>query len=1322
MDSTGLRSSFGGPQASAPGGTDIFRRLFEEHSAVMLVIETSTWHFAFVNKAAQAFYGYDEATFLAMRVWDLNQRSEEWVRDTMLKVIRGEVTITTVPHRLANGEIRNMGLRAAPVDINGTTYLFAVMEDLTARQEAEDKLDLMERRYRSFVENSNEGIYRVDFTEPVPLDLPDEEMVRVMTERAVIGEANAPLARMYHMTVDDMVGLPVQRIAPGFGPGALKVVRSPGHRIHELETVDIDADGNILESVENITCFIVDDRLVALWGVQRNVTEEKRAALALKHSEEFNRRIVETANEGIWVLDRDGRSTYVNHKMLELLGCTSDDIIGRPATDFMPGDELDDHRQRMAERRGGAEGHYRRRVRRKDGGILWTTVSATPVLDESGQFDGSIGMFTDVTEQRQMELELSRSRLLLEQTFAQSPQPMVLVGAPGGTILLANDACARHLGMQGVSILGASIIVVDLPFTDFGPDGLIRPRHESPVIRALQGEMVINEQGAILLRDGTCRQHLVSAAPIRDENGEIMAAYLTLTDITEQKRIENEHREMEERFRSLFENINEAVALHEIILDPEGRPVDYVFLDVNPRFETLLGMKASDVVGRRVTELIPGIESFWIERYGHVALTGEAGTFVEHSAPLDRFWEVRVYSPKRMQFATAFIDVTERKLDELALRVKDRAIESSITGITIATLDGRITYVNPAFLRMWGFDEPDEVLGRTIPEFVHAPGDLDEVMRSLGDMSGWSGEIACVRKNGGIMDVFITSSMVLDDGGRPISMLASFLDITERKRATEEVLRVGRHYQAIIENAPDGFVLINASGHFLFVSPSAMRIFGYSPSDTMQLDPATLTHPDDLPMVLNELNHILNNPAHVPTLVYRFRHTRGDWIWVESTFTNLLYDVNVGAIVINFRDVTERKRAEDELRIAKDRAEESDRLKSAFLANMSHEIRTPMNGILGFAELLKEPGLTGGEQRQYVEIIERSGNRMLNIINDLIDISRIEAGQVEVALQPTNINDQMDYLAAFFQPEAQTRHLSFSCTSRLPADDDVMVTDREKVYAILTNLIKNAMKYTHHGAVTFGAKRRDNDVEFHVHDTGIGIPADRQAAIFDRFVQADVADRMAMQGAGLGLSITKAYVEMLGGRIEIESIEGEGSMFRITIPDVARQHSASPTAQAPADRESAPRPSTAPGGTPLSPTSQVTPSSGSPMHTEASSLRVLVVEDDPTSVMYLTRALKKHGHDVLVASNGNEGVQAVRDHPEIDVILMDMKMPGMNGYEATQAIRQFNSHVTIIAQTAFALAGSKEKALEVGCNYYLSKPVILSQLIALLSSIQRGSQ
>jgi signal transduction histidine kinase/CheY-like chemotaxis protein len=381
------------------------------------------------------------------------------------------------------------------------------------------------------------------------------------------------------------------------------------------------------------------------------------------------------------------------------------------------------------------------------------------------------------------------------------------------------------------------------------------------------------------------------------------------------------------------------------------------------------------------------------------------------------------------------------------------------------------------------------------------------------------------------------------------------------------------------------------------------------------------------------------------------------------------------------------KETNKELQKSKVKAEESDQLKSAFLANMSHEIRTPMNGIMGFAELLKEGNLSREERMDYIEIIEKSGTRLLNIINDIVDISKIEAGQMNVVLSETNIDEQLEYIETFFKPETQDKGILLVIKKTLEDDETIIRTDREKLYAVLINLVKNAIKYTLKGIIEFGYEKKDNYIQFFVKDTGIGISKDRHQAIFERFIQADFNDKMARQGAGLGLSIAKAYVELLGGKIWVESEQEKGSIFYFTIPCMMKlEVNSFIEVNGAANQEEC----------------------------QVEKLKILIAEDDKISRILIIKVLSSFSKEILIAKTGIEAVQICQKNPDIDLVFIDMQMPQMNGYQATKKIRKFNKNVIILAQTAFALEGDKEKTIEAGCNGYISKPIKKEELSRLI--------
>ena len=410
--------------------------------------------------------------------------------------------------------------------------------------------------------------------------------------------------------------------------------------------------------------------------------------------------------------------------------------------------------------------------------------------------------------------------------------------------------------------------------------------------------------------------------------------------------------------------------------------------------------------------------------------------------------------------------------------------------------------------------------------------------------------------------------------------------------------------------------------------------------------------------------------------------------YVEISVTTFSYNNGTGS-AITLKDITERKKREEELITAKQKAEESDKLKSAFLANMSHEIRTPMNAIIGFSDLLAKPGNFDKHKEKYLQIISSSGKSLLNLINDIIDISKIEAGQLKIKTQKVLLNPVMNEILLSQNQINDMNNKPFELRMKkaVEGDDFTIETDVFRLKQILNNLIGNAMKFTEEGYIEFGYKfNTPEELLFYVKDTGVGMPQDKLDVIFTRFGQIDRKDNKNQSGTGLGLTISKKLTELLGGKMWVESEEGIGSTFFFTLPydpelNVADEYGASAA-------------------------------SGSGT---LENKTILVAEDEDMNIIYMQEVLSETKAKVLWAKNGEEAVKIAKENPQIDLILMDIKMPIMDGYTATRKIREFNQNVIIIAQTAYALTGEKEKTIAAGCNYYITKPIEIKILMNTLS-------
>jgi hypothetical protein len=573
-----------------------------------------------------------------------------------------------------------------------------------------------------------------------------------------------------------------------------------------------------------------------------------------------------------------------------------------------------------------------------------------------------------------------------------------------------------------------------------------------------------------------------------------------------------------------------------------------------------------------------------------------------------------------------FQDISEQKIAEDELQKLSMAVEQSPVSTFLTDSQGNIQYVNPKVIEITGYTSA-ELIGKNLKIFSARQASKSaykKLWTTIASGKAWHGELHNKSKNGKFYWELASITPIINKNGKITNYVAVKEDITEQKQKLAELI------------------------------------------------------------IANDKLAVQNKEKEKRAAELKIANK-------ELAFQNKEKKKRAKELVVANKELAfqnkEKEKLAKELLVAKERAEESDRLKSAFLANMSHEIRTPMNGILGFAELLKEPGLSGEKQQKYIKIIERSGDRMLNIINDIVDISKIESGLMKIYIKETNINEQVENIYNFFKPEAEAKGLQLSVKKSLPEKEAIIKTDSKKIDAILSNLIKNAIKYTKKGTIEFGYYKKGTFLEFYIKDTGIGIPKDRQKAIFERFIQADISDKMAMQGAGLGLSIAKAYIEMLGGQIWLESEVDIGSTFYFTIPcNREIEEKTANQRNIPVEK----------------------------VDNNFENIKILIVDDDQNSETLLSLIVEEFSSEIFIARNGFEAVEICRNNPDLDLILMDIQMPEMNGYEATQQIRQFNKDVVIIAQTAYGLSSDREKAMNTGCNDYIAKPLKFDALMVLI--------
>ncbi|MDP3437435.1 MAG: response regulator [Bacteroidales bacterium] len=777
-------------------------------------------------------------------------------------------------------------------------------------------------------------------------------------------------------------------------------------------------------------------------------------------------------------------------------------------------------------------------------------------------------------------------------------------------------------------------------------------------------------------------------------------------ELSDRIKADAEVRNSEEKHRALVNQMQLGLAVHEIILNEKGEAVDYLFLDVNPAYERVTGLKREDVIGRRVLEVLPKTEKIWIEKYGKVALTGEPVSFESYASEFGRYYNVTAYKSRDSEFAVIVEDITDKKAVEEKLKTSDKIFNHVLDMICIAGYDGYFKELNPSWERELGWST-EELLSKPYSEFVH-PLDRDStasVSKTIIDgREVYRFENRYICKDGSVKWLSWNSYPYKEEN----IMFGVARNITKDKRdeqiqqvlyevsrsaanATnlEDILKVVRSELCKVMDANNFFVAsynpeTDKLKKIIFLDDND-SFEEWEAKDTLsglviKTEKSILTSKEEIIQFAKEYGINLTGTLCESWLgVPIFVEHKAIGVMVVQSYTDKnAYDAKsmrlMEMIAHEIAIVMLRVSMIENLIRSKERAEESDRLKTAFLANMSHEIRTPMNGIMGFLQLLNDVDLTSDDRQYYFEIINKSGERLLSTINDIIEISKIESGQLNVIYSNVNIKEILNFHYKFFINQTEKKGISLNLKN-VEEIADVIVGDEHILDGILTNLIKNAIKFTDSGEIEIGAFLKDESIIFYVRDTGIGISKNRQEAIFERFVQADLDYKRPHEGSGLGLSIVKAYSHLMKGEVWVESEEGRGSTFNVALPymPVISNRRIPGDKSIKADRER--------------------------------SHKILIAEDDEISYKLLEKILSDEKFTIIHVWNGEEAVSVMRDDPEISMILMDLRMPLTDGLDAAKKIRQFNKTVKIIAVTVNAFSIDKEIALNSGCDDYVLKPV-----------------
>jgi PAS domain S-box-containing protein len=1306
-----------------------YRTLFESNRDSITIFrldkEGKPGLFIEANPVTKSIFGYSKKDLLALSVADIEIDSDEKRKERLAILLsEGKVNFETIIKN-KKGDHINVDVETLVINYLNEPAVMNISRDITERKQNEENTRKAQENLLSILKAIPDMLFEVDLEGKIYYYQGKHDNLLAVPQTDFLGKKFQDLIPVEAANV--CFEALNEALNKGWSTGKQYSLQlTEGTFWFELSVSPIK-EGNILDNH-----FII---------LVRDITVSKVAEEKLRDEKERIRTILEMVVSPIFLKDNDHKITYANSAFCNLFGLDEKSVIGKTLTENVPKDEMEHFLKtdRTVLDTGVPDSREEKLTQK---GVERTFItSKTRFVDESGN-KSLVGSIFDITERKQAEEALKNEKRRLA---------VILIGTGAGTWEWNIQTGETVFNEQWANIFGYTLeelapVSIDTWVKFTHPDDLKYSAEK--LEKHFKGELDYYECEARMKHKNGDWIWVLDRGRINewDVDGKPLLMSGTHLDITEKKIAENTLYESEEKYRNLVENSPDGVVIY----------IEDKIAFINEEGVRMLGAKNKDeILGKPVLQFIhPDSVEDVVKRMKEILTDNYISKSVEEKfmrldgTPFNV--EVKgiptLYEHKEgVQIIVH--DITERKRSTLLLNKINRvyALISQINTLIIVTHNQEELFqeicniaVDFGKFRMsWiglvndehkiltaafaGYEEgyftksnitttldvpkgrgPTGIAlreGRTVicnditKDKMMKPWRKDALERGYSSMI--SIPIIVRNKIIGAFNLyseernFFSSEeeiTLLEKIILNISFALEKIQVEEDRKKTEDKIR---QLSQAVEQSPVSIVITNTFSEIEYVNPKFIETTGYTLEETIGKNPRFLKSGHTSLVEYKELWQTIVSGKEWHGEFHNKRKD-GTLFWESASISPI---VNTEGKTTHFiaikEDITDRKNVEKELVKSKERAEESDRLKLVFLANMSHEIRTPMNGILGFTELLKAPHISSKEKKEYISIIEKSGKRMLNIINDIISISKVESGQIEISKTETNINEQLEYIYTFFKPEANLKGIDLTLQKILPSGNNYIKTDCEKLYAVLTNLVKNAIKFTNEGSIEIGCEKKGGYLEFFVKDTGLGIPISQKKIIFERFRQANETISRTHEGSGLGLAISKAYVEMLDGRIWVESQEGKGSTFYFTIPfhsDIDHKNDTVVDKAVSIIKE----------------------------ENKVKDLKVLIVEDDAISKLLITIAVKPYSKEILKVSTGFEAIEACRNNPDIDVVMMDINMPEMGGYEATKNIREFNKDLVIIAQTANGMQSDRDNAIAAGCTDYISKPINITDLGALI--------
>jgi PAS domain S-box-containing protein len=1260
--------------------------LFEESSDIKIIIDKQDFKIIEANKAARKF-------FKALR----NNKKDKYLTDIFPAGISAKqlkkFTNTKKSFQINsldlignNSTVYKINAEVVKVNANSKKFLsvsFTEDKNSTAIENTSDELKNTRQKLKAIFDNN-------------PL------MIFILDKNGIIKEVNTLGAKELGYKVNELLDQPVIKVFleedwKTVNDQILKCVKNPG-KMFNWEIRKIKKNDEIIWVRENACTIESDGDDPDLLIVCDNISKMKEAERFVSESEAKVKQIFDASPYGVHVYDLKDNGDLVfaayNSAADKILGIEHSQFINKKIGDVFPG--LNTTKIPTIYSKIASEG-----IKFENEFVEYDDKYIKGVFDVSAIqiAPGKVAVFfADITEKRKAFDNLEKSELKFKSLFELANDSIFIMDHE--IFIDCNEKTLEIFGCTKEDIIGK-------PPYDFSPEKQPNGRYSK--------EIALEKITAAL-----------AGIPQRFEwkhkkfNGELFDAEVSLNriqlgedtliqaivrDITERKRAEEQILMLAHALKSIYESVCITDMMDNIIF-------------VNNSFCNTFGYSNEEIIGKHISvlrsernsaniinQILPEtLKGGWS---GEIISRRKNGTEFPASVSTS---VIRNDEGKPVALITASLNITDRKIAENELRNSRQMLQLILDNIPQRIfwkdLNSRYLGCNKSFAKDAALANPVDIIGSTDYDMPWKSAEADfyrsidsEVMKNdkpvyhlVEPQTHLDGQISWLETN---------KIPLHDELGNVVGILGTYEDITERKKSEEALKESEERFRSLIDNMIEAALIIDWNGEIIFANNSAAHLVGLeNPDQGIGKKVFDFLHPDFITRVFNVLAKARKSSQPIID-EYVIKTVDGEDRWVESLGTKITF-ADKNSILVTMRDITERKNTEHQLKIAKEQAEELSKIKSNFLANMSHELRTPLVGILGFAELLKEE-LKKEELKEMADRILISGNRLMDTLNSVLDLSRIEANKVDLRISPYRIAELVKSQVQLFEAVAERKKLYLKTVI---ADDTVCSEVDEQIFRqIINNLVNNALKYTLSGGILVTVDSlydgTYNYARITVKDTGIGIPEGSLGMIFQEFRQVSEGFSRHFEGTGLGLTITKKFVEIMNGRIGVVSKVGTGSTFTVLFPLIE----AYVTTEVNTDQ----------GNESLSEPSEENEIERQP--------KVLIVENDEGS-KDITRLFLRNFCELEFAESGEETIKMV-GQTNYDIILMDINLGvGMSGIDATKQIRKINGYknIPIVALTGFAMRGDREEFIKAGCTHYLSKPFSKQSIIKLVKNIMNDKQ